>query len=129
MPQTRSVIGHGIDNPGEVRKQGEVAMVPLVQGLEAKKAGGWFRCGGRTFALPIHGRGVVGTRVYGAFAEVECVDEHILVRHGGGQFEIGVGDRARGVIPRDKSGLDVGRERFPPHNGGVSGIVGHDGRR
>jgi hypothetical protein len=59
------------------------------------------------------------------------VHEHVLVRDGGSQFEVRVGDRAGGVRPRDEGSLDVGRKGCPPHDGGMSrwdgGGKGDDG--
>lgn len=58
---------------------GAVAVVPLVQGLEPKKAGWGLGGSGGAFTLPVHRRCVVRARMDGALPEVEGMDENILV--------------------------------------------------
>jgi hypothetical protein len=39
MPQTRRVISHDVDGPGDVGEEGAIAVVALVEGLNAKECG------------------------------------------------------------------------------------------
>ena len=67
--------------------------------MELKKASRGLGGSGGAFPLPEHHRGVVGTRVDGAFTQVEGVDKNVGVGHRRGKFKVGIGDGAMGVVP------------------------------
>jgi hypothetical protein len=62
-------------------------VVALVQCLEPEKAGWGLGGSSGAFALPEDHWGVVRARVDGAFAEIEGMDEHILVGKGRHELE------------------------------------------
>jgi hypothetical protein len=99
IPKAGSIIGHGVDGAGDMGEKGAIAMMALVEGLDAEEPSGGFGGGSGTFALPVDGGGVVRSGVNGAFTKIKGIDQHILVSNGGGKFEVGVGDRASGVCP------------------------------
>jgi hypothetical protein len=66
----------------------EEAVVSLVQGLETEK----IRCrsggGGGPFPLPRFCWSIVCERVDGAFPNFRLVAYHIMLRNGGGEFQV-----------------------------------------
>jgi hypothetical protein len=67
MPQTRCVISHGIDGTRDVGEKGTIAVVALMESLNAKEFSGVFCSGGGALPLPVDGGRVVRTRMDGPF--------------------------------------------------------------
>jgi hypothetical protein len=98
----------------DVGKPGKVAVVPLVNGLQAKEVGRNTGHSSRAFALPSERRGVVSERVDGALAAVDVVHQHVMLSNGDGDFKIRVGDGASGIFAANNIKLDLcGKERTP----------------
>jgi hypothetical protein len=73
------VISHHVDQAGDMGEMGAIAMVVLVQGLDAEKAGRHLGSGGGALALPGNSGCVVRTGVNGMFMEMEGADEHLVL--------------------------------------------------
>ena len=85
--------------------------------MEAEKEGARTERGARAFAVPREGSDVVADRMESAFTDVDGGSEHVEVSHKAGQFQVGIGERARWVVVREHGGLDVGGETRAPEDG------------
>jgi hypothetical protein len=116
MPETGAVIGHGVSWSRDVRDSDRVAVLALVQGLEAEEVRGRARGGGAAFRLPGGCRGVVREGVYSFLTDIQGVDKNIVMGDGAGELEVRIADRARGIVERDQGLLNVGRKRGAPED-------------
>jgi len=80
VPEAGAVVGHGIDQAGDVVGFGEVAEVTLVEAVEAEEVGGRSCGGGRAFVVPADHRDVVAKWDDGTALAVDVLDEDVLLR-------------------------------------------------
>lgn len=121
VPEAGGLIGQDVERAGEVAVLADVAMVALVEGLEAKEVGGGAGGGGRSFGLPGPGSSVVGVAVKEALADVKQVCRDVGLDDGGSKFEVGVGGRPGGVAEGDEITDNIGRERCTPDDWATKG--------
>jgi hypothetical protein len=104
-----------------------VAMVALVEGLQAQEVRRGRVGGDRAMSLPGDGGGIVGARVGGALTDVGEVDVGVLLYDGGGKFEIRHAHVAGGVGLGHQSGTQGRRKGGAPQGGGrISSEGKHD---
>ena len=94
-----------------------MAMVLLMEGLEAKEVCWRLCCCCGSFVEPEHACNVVRQRVDGAFADVCCPCDGIKVKKVAAQFEITVVHHPIGIQVGDKVGGDGRGELFAPQVG------------
>jgi hypothetical protein len=78
----RQDIGHARD---KVTKGG-VAVVSLVECMEAEEISDWPRYGSRAFALPSYGDGVIGNVMDGVGANIDGLGEDVELSDGVSEF-------------------------------------------
>lgn len=111
-------------------------MLALMNARVVAEEGGGTISGDRAFGGPGHSRGVVGGVDEGSVSDIMSGGHDGDLSQESCLFEIAVRHSARGVVGRDKPGLDLFREGFPPevratfrvevdsthaHLGGISG--------
>jgi hypothetical protein len=121
VPQARAVISHAVGLPRDVIITPDIAVVPLVKGLESKEVSSRACGGGAALGLPGQGGSVVSQGVDCAFPEVPAGDGNIVACNGARQFQVRIGEGAIGVVPGDHSIPDVRRKRGTPQERGTSG--------
>ena len=117
MPEARAVIGHDIGWPRDIGWFGDIAVVALVDAVEAKQVCSGTSGGGGMFVVPNHHGYVVAQGDNGAAAQVNFIGKDVLVCKKTSEFQMGIGDVAMGVVCGDQTTLDMGREFGPPQNG------------
>ena len=84
VPKAGQIIRHFVPVTGNVTVVGQVAMMPLMNGLVPEQIGrGACGCAG-PFLLSRHGRRVVTQCVNGALTNVSLVDEDVVMGNGAG---------------------------------------------
>ena len=106
VPCPRTEVGHHVGGAWYVVGERDVAVVTLVQGLDAKEVCGGTRGRGGSFTLPIHGGSVVVQVVDCFFADVHKVSSDVVLGDGPHQFQVAVGDVPVEVLEGDEARLD-----------------------
>ena len=122
MPEARAVIGHDIGWPRDVGRLGDIAVMTLVDAVQAKQVCGWTSGGGGVFVVPNHHGYVVSQGDNSAATQVNFIGKDVLVGKKASKFQMGISDVAIGVVCGDQTTLDVGREFGPPQNGLDMGV-------
>lgn len=97
MPRSGANVCHGVNHAGHKADGGQVAVVPLVEGLQPEETGDGAGGGRRPLVAPTDCGGVVGESVGSTFPNVGSLGEDLTVGDGGGEFEVAVGNGAPGV--------------------------------
>jgi hypothetical protein len=100
-----------------VREAWEVAVVALVDGLQAKQVCRRAGRSRRALRLPGEGGGVVRERVYRALTAVNVVNKDVMLGNGASQLKVRVRDSAGGVVAADEIPLNIKRKRRTPEQG------------
>ena len=125
MPATTGVVGQGNNRPGDVMVSSKVAVVELMQCVEAEKICARRHRRGRALRRPRHGSAIVTGDPQGAFSHVIRGRGHVLVRNHSRQLEIGDGQCGLPVGGRGDQGAgDARREALSPQNGGYGAVRG-----
>ena len=112
------IVSHGVERAGDVGFGRDVAVLALMQCLEAEQAGSWTGGGDGTAAMPIHGCQVVGGRVVGSFPQVPGVGGSIVVKDAAGEFQIRICDGTLGIVEREEASPRGRSEGVAPYEGG-----------
>ena len=102
----------------------QVPVVPLVERLEAEKVGGGSLRGGGAAPLPEHRRGVIMQVEDRVLPDIGLVNQDIMLRNGGGQLQIAVGDGTLAIGRGLQGALDGKRETLAPKEGVVRSPIG-----
>jgi hypothetical protein len=86
MPQTARIVSHDVGVAGDVIMRSNIAMLALVQGIEAEEISTCRRGGGRAFVGPGQGSAVICCDPQGALHHWSRAGEDVFVRNDGRQF-------------------------------------------
>eukprot|EP00980_Cylindrotheca_fusiformis_P020654 scaffold7703_cov127-Cylindrotheca_fusiformis.AAC.3 len=100
--EARSVVGHAIEFTRDVVTELGVAVETLVECHQAQEGGSGGGSGDRALAIPVEGGQVVGTRLDGAFPNVETVGSHGVMQESTQQFKLGVVEGSVGIVKADE---------------------------
>ena len=124
MPATTGVVGQGNNRPGDVMVSSKVAVVALMECVEAEEICARRHGRGRALRRPRHGSAIVTGDPQGVFSHVIRGRGHVLVRNRSRQLEIGDGQCGLPVGGGDQGAGDVGREALSPQNAGYGAVRG-----
>jgi hypothetical protein len=88
LPKARGVISHGIELAWKVGVQGNVTVMPLVDGLKAQEERRSRIGGGGLASLPGLSGSIIRTRVNGAFARVVELTNGVMLDDGRCQLQV-----------------------------------------
>jgi hypothetical protein len=108
------IIRHAIGRAGNVVINGEVAMMALVHTVNAEEIRGGSVGGDGAFDATDEGGVVVVEKRHGSVLDGVMGDEDVLMGNNTREFEIGVGDRAVGVVNGNQAAANVGGKRCAP---------------
>lgn len=121
VPPAARVISHDIGGARDVVMEGHIAVVPLMQGIEAEQVGTGRTCRGRAFSRPGKGGLIVASKPEGALGHGVRVGKDGFVGNGTGKFQVGNGKRPSAIVTRDQFTLDgKGKGRTPDVCGGAN---------
>ena len=92
VPGARTEVGHTVRGARDVAVSRNVAVKPLVMGLEAQEVRRGTSGGGGSFTEPVDVRLVVGTGLDGAFANVGALGDDVVVHNVATEFKVTVID-------------------------------------
>ena len=124
VPAAAGIVGHGINGAWDIIMLRHVAMVALVQGIEAQEVRASGRGSGGPLAGPGKGCSVIAGQPERAFGEggrriPGGHSKNVFVGDRPRQFEVRDGEGPGGVIASDEFGLDMAREGGAPNYWGA----------
>ena len=117
IPATRQNICHGIGRARNKITERNIAVKPLVEGLDAKQVSCRARCSSGAFSLPEHRGHIIVGVVDGAFAHIGVLSQDVVVGNRTRQFQITVANRTRRIVIGNQIPLNPGWKFVTPENG------------